>query len=67
MEFGLGDLVWVYFGLPEAGKTFKLLPRFDGPYEVVAKLDAVTYRLRKDEKIIVAHVQRMLKYHQWEK
>ena len=27
-----GDLVWVYFGLPEKGKTHKLLSRFDGPY-----------------------------------
>ena len=67
VEFGIGDPVWVYFGLPEAGKTTKLLPRFDGPYEVISKLDSVTYRLKKDEKVVVAHVQRLIKFHKWER
>ena len=31
IEFNEGEKIWVYFGLPEAGKTQKLLPRFDGP------------------------------------
>ena len=67
IRFGLGDLVWVYFGLPVVGKTTKLLPRFQGPYEVTAQLDSVTYRLKKDEKLIVAHVQRLIPFHEWEK
>ena len=66
IEFNLGDLVWVYFGLPEAGKTQKLLPRFDGPYTVTQKLDPVIYRVQKDKKIIVAHVQRLLRFKKWE-
>ena len=67
IEFKEGELAWVFFGLPEAGKTYKLLPKFQGPYEVIKRLDAVTYRLKKDDKIIVAHVQRLLKYFTWEK
>jgi len=66
IEFKEGELAWVYFGLPIAGKTYKLLPRFEGPFKVLKKLDAVTYRLQKDDKVIVAHVQRLLKYHVWE-
>ena len=66
VEFKVGDLVWVYFGLPEAGKTHKLLSRFEGPYEILAKLDSVTYRLEKDHKVVVAHVQRLIKFHKWE-
>ena len=66
MEFIEGDKVWVYYGLPEIGKTFKLLPRFDGPYEVIKRLDNVIYRVKKGDKIVVAHVQRLLKYYEWE-
>ena len=66
IEFAEGDLVWVYCGLPVAGKTFKMLRRFEGPYTILTRLDQVTYRLQKDGKTIVAHVQRLLKYHQWE-
>ena len=44
----------------------KLLRRFEGPYRVESQLDNVTYRLKKEEKIIVAHVQRMLRYYEWE-
>ena len=34
---------------------------------IIQQLDAVTYRLKKEEKIVVAHVQRLLPYHEWEK
>ena len=61
-NFKEGDLVWVYFGHPEKGKTHKLLPRFDGPYQIINKLDNVTYRVKRDKQIIVTHVQRLLKY-----
>ena len=44
----------------------KRLLRFDGPYIVESQLDNVTYRLKKEEKIKVAHVQRMLRYYEWE-
>ena len=67
IKFAIGDLTWVYFGTPVAGKTYKLLPRFIGPYTIIQQLDAVTYRLKKEEKIVVAHVQRLLPYHAWEK
>ena len=66
IAFDEGELVWVYFGLPETGKTKKLLPRFDGPFIILSKLDHVTYRLQKDKRIIVAHVQRLLRFHKWE-
>jgi len=66
VEFMEGEKVWVYFGLPETGKTFKLLPRFDGPYEIIRQLDNVTYRVKKGDKMVVAHVQRLLKFHEWE-
>ena len=58
--------MWVYFGLTVIGKTHKLLPRFDGPYQIINKLDNVTYRVKRDNKIQVAHVQRLIKYHEWE-
>ena len=67
IKFQIGEKVWVYFGNPITGKTFKLLPRFEGPYVVTSQLDKVTYRLKKGEEVMVAHVQRMLRYHEWEK
>ena len=67
IKFAIGDLTWVNFGTPVAGKTYKLLPRFIGPYTIIQQLDAVTYRLKKEEKIVVANVQPLLPYHAWEK
>lgn len=67
IEFKVKDLAWVYFGRPQTGKTYKLLPRFEGPFEVIAKLDKVTYRLKKSDRVIVSHVQRLLPFHSWEK
>ena len=67
IKFSMGDLTWVYFGLPISGQTYKLLPRFKGPYEIIEQLDSVTYRLKRENKIIVAHVQRLLPYYEWEK
>ena len=67
IEFKEGDQVWVYFGAPEAGKTYKLLSRFEGPFTIKKKLDQVTYRVNKDDKELVVHVQRLLKCHKWGK
>jgi hypothetical protein len=50
IKFSIQDLTWVYFGLPETGKNFKLLPRFDGSYEIIRQLDNVTYRVKKGDK-----------------
>ena len=66
IEFKEGDQVWVYFGAPEAGKTYKLWSKFEGPFTIKKKLDQVTYRVNKDDKELVVHVQRLLKYHKWE-
>jgi hypothetical protein len=40
--FQIGDLVWVHSSLPKLGLTQKLLSRFEGPYEVIERLDQVT-------------------------
>ena len=50
IEFEEGDQVWVYFGAPEVGKTYKPLARFEGPFTIQKKLDQVTYRVKKDDK-----------------
>ena len=66
IQFNIGDQVWVYFGQPRARKTQNLLPRFEGPFTVIHRLDSNTYRVQKDNKLIVAHVQRLLRFHKWE-
>ena len=43
----------------------KLLPRWEGPFKILAKLGDVTYRVAKDEKTYVFHVQRLKKYQPW--
>ena len=66
VDFKIGSAVWVHFGLPEVGLTHKLLPRFDGPYEILEKLDQVTYRVTDQARMFPVHVQRMLPYYTWE-
>ena len=65
IQFQIGDKVWVHFGLPQPGLTTKLLPRFEGPFEVIEKLDSVTYRVMDDNRVFPSHVQRMLPYYKW--
>ena len=38
----------IYFGLREKEKTHKLLPWFDVPYQIIKKLDSVTYRVKRE-------------------
>jgi hypothetical protein len=66
VKFEEGALVWIHFHLPEANKTHKLLPRFEGPYKVIKKIDAVTYRVQNEHRSFMVHVQRMLPYYEWE-
>jgi hypothetical protein len=37
----------------------------NGPYTVTQKLDPVINRVHKDKKIIVVHVQRLLRFKKW--
>ena len=43
-----------------------MLSRFDGPYQIINKLEGETNRVKRDNKIVVAHLQRLIKYHDWE-
>ena len=70
IEFEPGDLVYIHFPNPEnADLSYKISHRWRGPYSVVAKIDAVTYRVRSDGdkriSIFAVHVQRMKAYKPW--
>ena len=50
-EFAVGDLVLInlhslHLLRSFTGRGCKLLPRFDGPFEILAKVSANAYRLR---------------------
>jgi hypothetical protein len=69
VEFEVDDEVMVYFPVSHEGLSYKLLPKWDGPFRVVQKTDSVTYRLRRDSgkklQTLLVHVQRMKKYKPW--
>ena len=65
-QFKLGYKVWVHFHLPKVGKTHKVLPSFEGPFQVTQQIDKVTYRVANADKTFLVHVQRLLPYHQWQ-
>ena len=71
IEFQINDLVMVYWPIPKRGYTQKLLPKWKGPYRVMAKLGSVTYRVMLNtgrngvENTLVVHVQRMKLYQPW--
>ena len=54
--FNVGDLVGLYKPIREKGKTQKLFKSFDGPYEIVRKIGAVSYEIKN-----VRHPRRQLK------
>lgn len=63
-EFGIGSQVMIFFPAQKVGLTYKFLAKWDGPYEVVAKLTDLNYRVEhlRSKRILVVHVQRMLHY-----
>jgi hypothetical protein len=62
ISFNVNDLVMVYWPIPKKGFSQKLLPKWDGPFEIVARLGKVTYRVKDSKRTLVAHVQRLRKY-----
>jgi transposase InsO family protein len=69
VKFKEGELVMVYFPVSKEGLSYKLLAKWDGPFTVTNKVDAVTYRVRRDlgRKILtmLVHVQRLKIYKPW--
>lgn len=66
VSFKVGE--WVLVWTPKAhkrGLTTKLMARFAGPYKVLDKLNHLNYRVQHmdNNKIIIVHVQRMIKFH----
>ena len=62
VSFQVHDQVLVFFGIPRKGLTQKLLPRWEGPYEITSKIDSVTYRVTlcgQPNKTFLSHVQRL--------
>ena len=58
VEYQVGDHVLVLFDSPAKGC---LMPRWEGPFKVIAKVDPVIYRLENEYKITTSHVHRMVK------
>ena len=67
IEFQVDDLVMVYFPVAKVGMTYKFLAKWNGPFKIIRKLSNVNYRIAslKGDKILVVHVQRMLRYKPW--
>ena len=61
VSFQIKDQVLVFFGIPKQGLAHKLLPQWEGPYEITGKIDSVTYRVAlcgHPNKTFLSHVQR---------
>jgi hypothetical protein len=56
IEFTIGDRVLILFDVPTKGP---LMPRWEGPFTIIEKVNPVIYKVENDEKIITIHVQRM--------
>ena len=56
ITYQIGDNVLILFDVPTKGP---LMPRWEGPYKIIEKINPVTYRVENEEKIITIHVQRM--------
>ena len=65
VEFKEGEKVMVFWPIPKKGFSQKLLPKWEGPFSVVKRTGAVTYRVQKDNKILLVHVQRLRHYEPW--
>ena len=67
VSFNVNDHVMIHNHVPKKGLSLKLLPKWIGPFKIVAKLDSLTYRVESIDKnrMMAVHVQRMRKYKPW--
>ena len=65
-KFNVQDLVMVYTPLNKVGFSKSLLPKWRGPYRVVAQVNPVNYRLESLQRneIVVKHVNTLSKFTQ---
>ena len=56
IKFNIGDKVVILFDVPTKGP---LMPRWEGPFTIIEKVNPATYKVENDEKIITIHVQRI--------
>lgn len=61
IEYNIGDRVLILFDTPNKNS---LMPRWEGPFVILNKIDDVTYRVSNQDKIIAVHVQRMCVFRQ---
>ena len=64
--FHEGDLVLLYNPQRKKGVSPKLQPQWDGPYQVVKRINDVVYRIqsstRNRNKMKVVHLERLARY-----
>ena len=66
-KFNVQDMVMVYTPLNKVGFSKSLLPKWRGPYRVVAQVNPVNYRLESLQRneIVVKHVNTLSKFTPW--
>ena len=70
IEYNIGEKVLVYYPIAENETLkYKLGKRWRGPFEIMARIDPVTYRIKQEGrntiKTFPVHVQRMKRYVQF--
>ena len=61
VSFEIGEKVLVLFDVASKGP---LSPRWEGPYTILNKLDAVTYRVQNDNRNFAVHVNRLVRFNE---
>ena len=66
-KFNINDLVMVFTPITKIGFSKTLLPKWRGPYRVIAQVNLVNYRLEslKKNEILVKHVNSLSKFIPW--
>jgi hypothetical protein len=64
MGFQEGDQVWLYCPTETRGKSPKLQPSWEGPYNVITWINDVVYQIQQHlkAKMIVEHLDRLAPY-----
>ena len=55
----------IYFPVAKVNLTYKLIPKWEGPFRVVERVNDLNYRvqdLSNSKRVFMVHVQRMLLY-----
>ena len=62
VDVKVGDMVMMHRPTTVRGLSSELLPKWEGPYNVIEEINPVTFKIANESNVFVRHVQSLRRY-----